>query len=1087
MNNSPTTDLSPTYADIFSINENENVLKEETTENKNITNMNDEDANKIIIVNLSNDDDDNIPTPTITTSKAYFEDDVEKHETAADLLSPETPSDVDVNINDNLNEFSTESFDENEINTERTLEKEASKEVIERVIYQEPFDIDEEDSVGLTDSSLSDIDLDQIVSERLNSDFSEVDLDTNLKDEPSSPEYNGIMDACAANLIDDNARPVLLEQIIGSVDKKEISPIIVGNTTADIINSSLMKLNSSDENTINESDVEKIRSSFDTQVTDSESNGENDDDSINIRIIISSPENEETELFNNNNVKIVVTDPDNVKQTIYPYVESGFKEAINKAIDKRKFRSNPKQKKTKNGKSKKTVRFNIENDPYNSDNEVINLVDENDVESLKKEVDRLNSRVVEEIKARTIIQHTLDDTIIESEKVKKEAIEKSDSKIRETMEYVHRLQESMDNRINKIQNDNLEKIKELQETHDAQLEEERGVWRQIEQDARQRLQNEREEKNRALEENKRLEKVIEQLKAQIEEDATNSENFQMSVKSMLEEYENKFKEEQQERKNAEEVINRVLEKSRDYQDNVEDLKILNKTLKESNQDLTEKLSSTQSKLEVRDRLVEELTSKIGSLDFTIQILKEDQKNSVQKIKLLSSETQTITDRSIQQINEVKEENDTIYKLLDNTTKKYNELQALYNVKEEEVENLKKKMEQLTKKFKRILRKNIMKSGLESSFSPVPTSASFEILSNNSSSKETPLLIEPPNIIIEEGEENNLIQRHDKKRASNASITSTSLSISSLVMPPQNDNNNGATILPYYMGGAIKEEDEGEIIPIEEEGKENNNDNNNNNENPVASSNTLNVNDDSPKNLELPKLVIPNSNEGIIETILSAQISDGDSEDDDTDDIDYKGMNNNELSNLIEKRTMEFRTDDAEYLDFVEKLKVPSKISNAKFVKRCEAEEINGCLTFEGEYAGFFNNRKLFNNAKNGTILIEPMTKKPFSPNEPNNVDDDELYQQPDNLKCALCSHHSTNPQDKYQWFKFKASINDSNYEQICPYCRERLANVCEWYSYLRLIQNNLIKKNPKYIYSELLDIKRRLFYSKNGITFKYQN
>jgi len=73
------------------------------------------------------------------------------------------------------------------------------------------------------------------------------------------------------------------------------------------------------------------------------------------------------------------------------------------------------------------------------------------------------------------------------------------------------------------------------------------------------------------------------------------------------------------------------------------------------------------------------------------------------------------------------------------------------------------------------------------------------------------------------------------------------------------------------------------------------------------------------------------------------------------------------------------------------------------------------------------------------------------------------------------------------WFKFKASENDSNYENICPYCREKLANVCEWYSYVRLIQNKMIKKNPKLIYSDLLDIKRKLFYSKNGITFKFQN
>jgi len=178
MNNSPITELPLTNNDIL-INNDENVLKEETTKNKKIVNMNDEDANKIIIVNLSHDDDDNIPTPTITTSKAIFEDNVEKQETAADLLSPETPSDVDINAN--LNEYSTESFDDDEFVTERPLEKEAPKERIERVIYQEPFDIDEEDSVGLTDSSLSDIDLDQIVSERLQSDFSEVDLNSNLK------------------------------------------------------------------------------------------------------------------------------------------------------------------------------------------------------------------------------------------------------------------------------------------------------------------------------------------------------------------------------------------------------------------------------------------------------------------------------------------------------------------------------------------------------------------------------------------------------------------------------------------------------------------------------------------------------------------------------------------------------------------------------------------------------------------------------------------------------------------------------------------------------------------------------------------
>jgi len=873
-----------------------------------------------------------------------------------------------------------------------------------------------------------------------------------------------------------------LEELIENVDQGNM----IGNTTTDIINTSLMKLNMNED--INNTE-EKFNTSLDSISTESISSTESDvsNDAIKIKIILSSPDNEQTEVFNSNDIKIVVTDPDNNKQTIYPYHEDGLMEVVNQAIDKHKNKTKTKTKsKSKSKKSKKvkkTVRFNIENDTYNSDNEVIPMVDENSVESLKKEIDRLNSRIVEEIKARTILQHTLDDTIIETEKIKKEAVEKSDLKIRETMEYAHRLQESMDNRINKMQNENLEKYKELQAAHDARLEEEREVWRQIDQDARKRLQDERDEKNHVLEENKRLENVIEKLKRQIEEETANSENFQLSVKQMLEEYETKYKEEQQSRKNAEEDIDRVLEKSRDFQENVEDLNFLNKTLKDNNRELSEKLNEANSKIEYKDKFIEELKSKIGDLNFTIEILKEESENNVQKIKILSSETQTITDRSIQQINEVREENVNIYKLLDSTTKKYDELQTLYNIKVEEVELLKKKMEQMNKKFKRVLRKNILKSGLDSATSPISAlgNTSFEIMSNNpnnSAIKETPILGEPSNV-IDETDDSSVHKHTIRKKASNASISSTTLSISSLLMT--SNDANATPILPYGMNEVIKEEDEfeDEVISVEQ-GKSNelerrsSKDSNNSDNNNVV------------KERKIPKLTIQTNNDEIIENILSAQVSDDDSEDD-TDDVDYKTMNAGELSTMIEKRTMEFRTDDAEYLDFVEKLKVPNKIVNSKFVKRCEVEEITGCMAFEGEYSGFFNNRKLWNNAKTGTILIEPITKQTAASESSDDTAVVENLQQYSNLKCALCSLNKTSISDMANWFKFKAAESDPNYEKICPYCREKLANVCEWYAYIRLIQNKMIRKNPKLIYSDLLDIKRKLFYSKNGITFKYQN
>jgi len=346
-----TNDNSPSTKNaVLSIDTSENVSTvetSETVENKVIDNMNDDDINKIVIVNLSNNDDDNtnIPTPTITTSKAFFDDDVvspdKKQDNAVGNLSPSTPSSVDINVS--LNEISTESVGIIETTTEKTIENEASKESLieNQGIPEENQEIPEDNSDKASDSSLSDVDLDKMIAENLNTDFMEVDLNSSTKDVPIASGYSGVMDACAASLIDDDSRPVLLEQIIDSVNDEEVAPIMIGNTTADIINSSLMKLNLNEENTMDENEVAKIRDNFGIQNIDNESDNESDDsnDSINIKIIISSPENEQIELLSYNNIKIVVTDPDNVKQTIYPYQESGVKEAINKAIDKRVYRS----------------------------------------------------------------------------------------------------------------------------------------------------------------------------------------------------------------------------------------------------------------------------------------------------------------------------------------------------------------------------------------------------------------------------------------------------------------------------------------------------------------------------------------------------------------------------------------------------------------------------------------------------------------------------------------------------------------------------------------------------------------------------
>eukprot|EP00833_Pecoramyces_ruminatium_P000267 jgi/Orpsp1_1/1174299/evm.model.c7180000049593.1 len=244
--------------------ENKNSSKvESSTLNNQEPKMND-DLNKIIIVNLSNDDDDNtsIPTPTITTVKAIDadldnDDDSNIIKNEDNIISP--TNSIDINVTSSVNEVSTETNNVNDI-TENTTE---------RVIFAEPFDEDEEgEELANNDSSLSDIDLDQMISEQLNTDFTEVDLNSTMKDVNRSISSNN-MESISADIMNKNGQ-MSLQQIIDDVDSGKNSPVSIGSTTADIINSSLMKLNGENNDTVDESIVEKLNTSIDS-IADSES------------------------------------------------------------------------------------------------------------------------------------------------------------------------------------------------------------------------------------------------------------------------------------------------------------------------------------------------------------------------------------------------------------------------------------------------------------------------------------------------------------------------------------------------------------------------------------------------------------------------------------------------------------------------------------------------------------------------------------------------------------------------------------------------------------------------------------------------
>jgi len=164
----------------FENNDSTPIVIDSGTEDKNQnkkTKMNDE-LNKIVIVNLSNDDDStSIPTPTITTVKAVGTDlksvdDNYSQKLEENILSP--TSSIDINVNNSINEVSTETITNTLKNsTERVL----MAEPFEDISYENNND-NENDTLTNNDSSLSDIDLDQMISEQLNTDFTEVDLNS---------------------------------------------------------------------------------------------------------------------------------------------------------------------------------------------------------------------------------------------------------------------------------------------------------------------------------------------------------------------------------------------------------------------------------------------------------------------------------------------------------------------------------------------------------------------------------------------------------------------------------------------------------------------------------------------------------------------------------------------------------------------------------------------------------------------------------------------------------------------------------------------------------------------------------------------
>jgi len=170
----------------------------------------------------------------------------------------------------------------------------------------------------------------------------------------------------------------------------------------------------------------------------------------------------------------------------------------------------------------------------------------------------------------------------------------------------------------------------------------------------------------------------------------------------------------------------------------------------------------------------------------------------------------------------------------------------------------------------------------------------------------------------------------------------------------------------------------------------------------------------------------------------------------------------------------FHTNDQTFINFNENLKENyDRIYNTKLVKQCELEEIVQCLDLSGSYMGFFSKRKLLSGLKSNIVVIEKATSDSVKA----------LMVQDIEPECALCSlkyHSHDNTMLWYQFF-FEDEKNASR-ELICMFCRERLVTICNWYKYLGMIANRIIKHDIETIYINCLQLKENMYHARNGLT-----
>jgi len=602
--------------------------------------------------------------------------------------------------------------------------------------------------------------------------------------------------------------------------------------------------------------------------------------------------------------------------------------------------------------------------------------------------------------------------------------QETDKKIKNSNDYIVRLEEATEQRLDRLRKQNKDDIDEIKKISDQiiknekekaeayvknmrkSVDEERDVLRSIETDSRSRYQKEKEEKNEALVEVSRLKSIINSLHNDVEDREIKIQNLEEKNLSVF----------VQKDKEIEQAILQIEnERKRSKEVNEE-----NALLKEKIHELTDELNQFKNESEIRNS----------------------------------------------QINLLNNDNQQMSKKLASLTRKHEELSTLYEFKLDETASLKSQIESLNNKIEHYRRKRHNRLNGISPLTPnnlnTPNSA-FDPNASRCFSEMSFVSITESANNKSSSSNNRILDALDERKPSIANTTDQLSDISL----GYNENEEGIVNINSNTTPGVTE-----VETVEGEGKPNN-------ENNI----TTGTDEEKPEQRTLvidTNMTINNTGGdpafNYQDTNNNIMIPEGDN-DDDEDEDDNENEEEIIMGSIV--KPLVFHTNDQTFMDFNQILMEDySKIYNTKLVKQCEIEEVVQCLDLNGSYIGFFSKRKLLNGLKNNTVVIEKANLNNFQ----------DLILQDIEPECALCSLKYTNNENTILWYKFFfEDEKNPDHEFICMFCRERLVTICNWYKYLSMINKKIIKHDIETIYINCLQLKENMYHARNGLTADEDN